>query len=261
MHLARSPFIALAVTAMMGKRSELGDLADRPHGFVTVHLRHHDVHQNAIDARCLEQRLDAGAAVLGVNHLQVMLLQNTGQCKDVADVVVHHQYLLARQRNVVAADGCQNGPLIVGEVGVGAMQEQHGLFQQAFIGLRKADDTRPRELPDLGLQLGGQVVHAGEDDRAASAGRFRPGSLPPTVIAGISGRRRSITTPSRYCCFSDGQGFSAGPDGENFDAVSTQQLPPGCRAGLLRRSRSATSWYAAAGIDGWCRTRRSGCPW
>ena len=63
------------------QRPELGDLPDRAHGFVAVHLRHHDIHQDAIHARRLEQRLDTGAAILGVNHLQIMLLQNAGQAQ------------------------------------------------------------------------------------------------------------------------------------------------------------------------------------
>jgi hypothetical protein len=44
-----------------GQRMEGGDLADRAHGVVAVHLRHHDVHQHDVDAGVGLQYVDAMA--------------------------------------------------------------------------------------------------------------------------------------------------------------------------------------------------------
>src|SRR6266704_3475259 len=48
------------------KRAEIGYLADRKHGFVTIHIGHHDVHQNKVNAANPLQNLDARASVLGM---------------------------------------------------------------------------------------------------------------------------------------------------------------------------------------------------
>ena len=51
MHFSRSPFIALAVTAMIGSVAARGNLADLADRVDAVHLRHHDVHQHDVDVR------------------------------------------------------------------------------------------------------------------------------------------------------------------------------------------------------------------
>ena len=66
MHFSRSPFIALAVSAMIGSVLELGIAADRAHRLVAVHLRHHDVHQHDVDVRaCLRAARSPSLPVLG----------------------------------------------------------------------------------------------------------------------------------------------------------------------------------------------------
>ncbi len=112
------------------KRAESGDLPDRPHGFVAVHLRHHDVHQHQIDVRRLLQQLDAGAAIFGVHHFQIVIFQQTGERENIANVVVHHQHLLAEQRQVGFAQLFQDPALLRRQIGFGAMQQQHGFIEQ-----------------------------------------------------------------------------------------------------------------------------------
>ena len=51
MHFSRSPFIAFAVTAMIGTSLHAGNLADLADRVDAVHLRHHDVHQDHVDRR------------------------------------------------------------------------------------------------------------------------------------------------------------------------------------------------------------------
>ena len=83
---------------MIGSERNSRNLADGPHGFVAVHLRHHDVHQHQIDIRRLLQQLDAGAAVFGVHHFQIVIFQQAGERENIAHVVVHHQHRFADQR-------------------------------------------------------------------------------------------------------------------------------------------------------------------
>ena len=53
MHFSRSPFIALAVSAMIGRLRNCGNAANRAGRLIAVHIRHHDVHQHQIDIRIL----------------------------------------------------------------------------------------------------------------------------------------------------------------------------------------------------------------
>src|ERR1700761_7091217 len=48
-----------------GQRAETGILADFPHGLVTVHFRHHDIHEHHIDIRVALDDIDGLAAVGG----------------------------------------------------------------------------------------------------------------------------------------------------------------------------------------------------
>ena len=76
MHFSRSPFIALAVTATIGRFLQLRDLADLAHRLDAVHLRHHDVHQHDVDVRLVLQDADRVAAVVGRDDRHVVLLQH-----------------------------------------------------------------------------------------------------------------------------------------------------------------------------------------
>ena len=55
MHFSRSPFIALAVTATIGRSLTRRNLARLAHRVDAVHLRHHDVHQHDVDAAAVSQ--------------------------------------------------------------------------------------------------------------------------------------------------------------------------------------------------------------
>src|SRR5437870_1974394 len=68
--------------------AELAQLADRPHGVVPVHVRHHDVHQDGVDVRRVLERLDGAAAGLRRQNLHVVRLEQAGHGEDVAAVVV-----------------------------------------------------------------------------------------------------------------------------------------------------------------------------
>src|SRR5713101_5802208 len=59
-------------------------LADRLHGLVAVHLRHHDVQQHQVHVGVALQGGDAVLAVLRVEHLEPVALEHAGEREDVA---------------------------------------------------------------------------------------------------------------------------------------------------------------------------------
>ena len=96
MHFSRSPFIALAVTAMIGRSRNLPRLADRAHRVVAVHLRHHDVHQHDVDVRASPASISIASRPVSAETTSMSLpLEHARQREDVADVVVDDQHLLA----------------------------------------------------------------------------------------------------------------------------------------------------------------------
>ena len=163
MHFSRSPFMALAVTAMIGQVAEPRHLPDRPHRLVAVHLGHHHVHQHDVDVRRLLQPGDAFPAALGVDHLHLAPLEERGQREDVADVVVHDQHRAAGQRRVGAVELLQHPPLRLRQVGGDPVEEQRGLVQQPLGRARVLDHHRLGQPPKLGLLPLGELL-AGVDD-------------------------------------------------------------------------------------------------
>ena len=101
MHFSRSPFMAFAVRAMIGRFRNCGIRTNRARRFVPVHLRHHDVHQHQVDLRIVLQHLDSGFAAFGVEHRQLVPLQTAGQRENVSHIVVDDQNLAACQQRVL----------------------------------------------------------------------------------------------------------------------------------------------------------------
>ena len=85
------------------------------------------------------QKLDAGAAVLRVDGLQVTVFQDAGQCEDVAQIVVDNQHLAAGQHGIGFADLIQRLLLFDTQDAQRPMQQKHGFIQQALNGGGVAD--------------------------------------------------------------------------------------------------------------------------
>src|SRR3954470_16643609 len=64
------------------------EAADDAYRVVAVQVRHHDVHQDHVDAGLALEDLDALLAALGVDHGHAELLERGRHGEDVADVVV-----------------------------------------------------------------------------------------------------------------------------------------------------------------------------
>ena len=74
-HVSRSPFIAFAVSAMIGSVANAGVAADAPDRLVTVHLRHHDVHEHDVDVARRSSMSIAFHAALGGQHVHAGTLR------------------------------------------------------------------------------------------------------------------------------------------------------------------------------------------
>ena len=92
-HLSRSPGIALAVSATMGRRDRQRHGADSANGLVTIDLRHHDVHEHRVDVRPPLQELEPFAGVAGRQCLGALAFEEGRNREQVARIVVDDEDL------------------------------------------------------------------------------------------------------------------------------------------------------------------------
>ena len=99
---SRSPFMALAVTAMIGRSLQAGILRiSRIVSMPSISGIMMSISTMSMSGSRL-QHVDRVAAVVGRDDHHVVLLEHRGQREDVADVVVDDQHLLAGQQLVRA---------------------------------------------------------------------------------------------------------------------------------------------------------------
>src|SRR4051794_19501560 len=101
-HIVRGPgldaLLAVSLHRLGGERDDrqVGELRHPAYGLrrrVPVELGHHHIHQHQVDVFVAVERVDPLATVLGVEHLDAVLLQHTREREDVAHVVVHDKDL------------------------------------------------------------------------------------------------------------------------------------------------------------------------
>ena len=134
--------MAFAVSAMMGSFGHVGHLPDFARGLQAVHLGHHDVHQDEVDARaCLElpQRLPAVARDLDLGALG---LEHAGQREDVPHVVLDDQDALALEDGLAVPRVLQHPLLVGGQLGFDLVQEERHLVEQPLRRAGALDDDR-----------------------------------------------------------------------------------------------------------------------
>src|SRR5580658_9584816 len=95
-------FFTVAFHCLGGKgndrhTAERGILADHLHGFVTVHFRHHDIHEHDGHVWDEFKGFDSCLTSAGGEHAHTAALQNTTQGEDVAYIVVHDQHFPSHQ--------------------------------------------------------------------------------------------------------------------------------------------------------------------
>src|SRR5579862_4556702 len=169
--IRRAGLQTLLAVAFHGLRGERDDrqaaeariLADEPHGFVAVHLRHHDVHQDQREVRRAFDDLNRLVTRRRADDVHAVAFEQAAEREDVANVVVDHQHLLAGQCLVRLVEGFQHPLFHFREPADDAVQEQRGLVEQALRRLYAFDNDALCH----GSQLRGFVVGeflAGEDD-------------------------------------------------------------------------------------------------
>ena len=142
---------------MIGSRRSAGFWRMHLHGFVAVHLGHHDVHQDDCD---VGSRFKGGyrfAPGAGGKHDHAASFKHAAQGKNVADVVVHHQHFLANQRIVGTMQSIEHLLLFRRKVGDDAMQEERGFVEQPLGRLNALHDHAARQGVQAGILFGRQV--------------------------------------------------------------------------------------------------------
>ena len=183
----------------------------------------------------LFEHLDAVLAVLGVEHLHVVLLEHAGQREDVADVVVDDEHLAAGQRRIVLVQLLEHLALLGRQVALDAVQEQRGLVEQPLRRLHVLDDDRLGQPPQLGLLLLRQLLAGVDDDRNLRQLRARLHLLEQLEAAHVA-RARGRAPGSRTRCCSSAASASAPVA---TAVVFTSPLP--ISSTMLWRSTSSSS--------------------
>ena len=142
--------LAVALHRLRGQRDHrevlpLGALADAAQRLVAVHLRHHDVHQDDVDVRVLLELGERALAVLGVDHVHLVALEQRRQREDVAQVVVDDEHVALRELRIALREPAQHALLALGQVRLDAVQEQRGLVEQPLHRRDVLDDHGLRE--------------------------------------------------------------------------------------------------------------------
>ena len=105
----------------------------------------------------------ACAAVGGADDLDLMSLEQGGECEDIAGVVVNHQHLASMEDLVGAVQPLEHHLLFLGQIGDDAVEEERGLVQEPFGRLDVLQDDALGHGLEPDLIVVGQIL-AGEDD-------------------------------------------------------------------------------------------------
>ena len=74
---------------------------DHAHCLVTIHFRHHDIHQNQINFRMLVQFLQGLSTVFRFKDDDILFRKGAGQRIDIAHVVINYQDLFPFQHRFI----------------------------------------------------------------------------------------------------------------------------------------------------------------
>ena len=104
------------------------------------------------------EQFDSSAAILGVENMDIVMLQETGQREDIAEIVVDDQDRLFSSIGSVSWSAVEHRLLIVRQFGFRPMQQQYSFFKQvspatAHTALRLTDPIwRWRRSPRVGVR-------------------------------------------------------------------------------------------------------------
>ena len=202
MHFSRSPFMALAVTAMIGRLLNCGSLritriVSRP----SISGIMMSIRTMSIVGLGLEDA-DGVATRLGGDDDHVAPLQDARQREDVADVVVDDQDLLAREDLVGLVELLDGPALGLGQLVDRRVEEEGGLVEEPLGRARPAGRPGsgrrpgPESSPSLRRPVGVEDHRQGRGPARRRGSRRRNSS---GVMSGIeeSSTRQSTRLPSR----------------------------------------------------------------
>ena len=138
-----------------------------------------------------------GAAVFGVDHLQIVLLQDAGQGEDVADVVVHDQHLLAGQGGIAAAEVSRIWRCASERSASGRCSSSTVSSSRRSMVIHEADGAQARETHDVRFDLDSPLGSVQNDGRRVGRGRGLDFLDQLSMRACRPGRDRSAMPSSR----------------------------------------------------------------
>ena len=249
MQRSRSPFIALAVTAMIG-RSCSGDLADLAHRLHAVHLRHHDVHQHDVDVGVGLDEADRVAAVVGRHDHHVVFFQHGGQREDVAHVVVDDQRALAGEQLVGLVHVLQHPAVGFRQARRLEVQHERQLVDEALGRAHQAHPAVLEQAVPFDIVVVDPVLVVVDDHRQAAVRRPRDllrkrGRVDACRRSTRSSRRRPWRAPRPPPAVGDVRELQFGPSNDlidlaqpdSFGAISSTSVTLRCGVHLLHEAR------------------------
>src|SRR5216683_259378 len=143
-HFSRSPFIAFAVSAMIGKRRSadfwrITCIVSYP-SISGIIISISTIAMSGVDSSV--DRFTAGPSS---KNRHASPLQHAAEREDIAHVVIHHQHLLSHQSVIRTMQLLQHPLLFRRKVRHHAMQEQRRLIQQSFRRLDSLDYYAARQ--------------------------------------------------------------------------------------------------------------------
>src|SRR6202008_420056 len=106
--------------------------ADDLHRLISVHVRHHDVHQNDSDIRSRLKCRDRFPAGARRQNRHSASFENAAERKDVAHVVIYNQYFFPHERFVGMVQEVKHLLLFLRQISYNAMQKEGGFVQKPF---------------------------------------------------------------------------------------------------------------------------------
>ena len=153
MHFSRSPFIALAVRAMIGRSLNVASSRILSHRFVAIHLRHHHVDERDVDVGFRSERLERLLAGIDREDLHLLALEHRGQREDVADVVIDDQDFLVRQRRFDLVGISRGRLLVLAAFRIDPFEDRAELFSKALGRPTSLTTMLLADLPSLSSSL------------------------------------------------------------------------------------------------------------
>ena len=202
------------------------------HRLVSIHIGHHDVHQDYVQVPIVLDHLDGVLTAGGAYHVHVLVFEQGCEREDVAGVVIDHQHFAAAQNFHRAMQPFQHGLLLRRQIGDDPVEEQRSLVQQPFRRTHILQNDALGHRLELCLFGGGQVPTSEDDHRH---GRQRRLSVHPLqqLETGHVGKTQVEHDAIKRTLEQGLQRLAAGPDGCHFDVAGSEQFLGGASLDLV----------------------------